>query len=99
MAKSLIHICTAEGEKILYLYSSQSAPNTYLCVEDAEDYGEAKHQLLEGTEYEYRFEDENICFGEDSPLLKPSFDEKNRGRIVTGNYVGTLHLRIVNTNN
>ena len=99
MAKNLIHICTAEGEKILYLYSPQSAPNAYLCMEDAEEYGEAKHQLLEGTEYEYRFEDENICFGEDSPLLKPSFDEKNRGRIVTGNYVGTLHLRIVNTNN
>lgn len=100
MSKNLIHICTVEGDKVLYLYPPHHSPAAYLYVENApEDYGEAPHQLLEGTEYEYRFEDEGVSFVNDSPLLKPSLDENHRGRIITGNYVGTLHLKVTEGDN
>lgn len=98
MAKNLVHIHTTEGVKVLYLYPPQNNPAAYLYAEDAAEYGEEQHQLLEGTEYEYRFEDESLYFVTESPLLKPSLDERHRGRIVTGNYVGTLHLRVMGDN-
>lgn len=98
MAKNLVHIRTTEGVKILYLYPPQQNPAAYLYVEDAAEYGEELHLLLEGTEYEYRFEDESLYFVTESPLLKPSLDERHRGRIMTGNYVGTLHLRVMGDN-
>ena len=95
MSKNLIHIHTTHGVKVLYLYSPHHNPGAYQYVEDAAEYGEAACQLLEGAEYEYRFEDNNLCFVNDSPLLKPSIDESHRGRIITGNHVGTLHLKVI----
>ncbi len=98
MAKNIVHIHTTEGVKVLYLYPPQYNPTAYQYVEDAAEHGEAQYQLLEGTEYEYRFEDEGLFFAPECPLLKPSLDELHRGRIVTGNYVGTLHLRVMGAN-
>lgn len=95
MSKNLVHIHTTEGAKVLYLYPPHHNPAAYLYVEDAAESGDATCQLLEGTEYEYRFEDNKLCFVNDSPLLKPSLDENHRGRIITGNHVGTLHLKVV----
>lgn len=98
MAKNIVHIHTTEGVKVLYLYPPQYNPTAYQYVEDAAEHGEAQYQLLEGTEYEYRFEDEGLFFAPECPLLKPSLDELHRGRIVTGNYVGTLHLKVMGAN-
>lgn len=95
MSKNLVHIHTTEGAKVLYLYPPHHNPAAYLYVEDAAESGDATCQLLEGTEYEYRFEDNKLCFVNDSPMLKPSLDESHRGRIITGNHVGTLHLKVV----
>lgn len=95
MTKNLVRIHTTDGMKVLYLYPPQHNPAAYLYVEDAAEQGEAQYQLLEGTEYEYRFEDESLSFAPKNPLLKPSIDESHRGRIVTGNYVGTLHLLVI----
>lgn len=95
MSKNLVHIQTTEGVKVLYLYPPHHNPAAYQYVEDAAESGEAACQLLEGTEYEYRFEDNHLCFVCDSPLLKPSLDESHRGRIITGNHVGTLHLKVI----
>ena len=57
MSKNLVHIHTTEGEKVLNLYPPHNNPAAYKYVEDAAESGEAACQLLEGTEYEYRFED------------------------------------------
>lgn len=96
MALNLIHIDTCEGKKELLLFTPANKPDAYLFSTDAVEHCEAEHQLLEGCEYEYRFEDINICF-DDNPIIRPSQDTKeSRGRIVTGNYVGTLHLKIKN---
>lgn len=96
MTKNLVRIHTTEGMRVLYLYPPQHNPAAYLYVEDEAEQGEAQHQLLEGTEYEYRFEDESLSFSPETPLLKPSIDESHRGRIITGNYVGTLNLKVIN---
>lgn len=82
---------------MLYLYPPRHNPAAYLYVEDAAECGEAACQLLEGTEYEYRFEDDHLCFVNDNPLLRPSLDENHRGRIITGNHVGALHLKVVDS--
>ena len=95
MSKNLVHIYTTEGEKVLYLYPPHNNPAAYKYVEDAAESGEAACQLFEGTEYEYRFEDDHLCFVNDNPLLKPSLDESHRGRIITGNHVGSLHLKVI----
>lgn len=67
---------------------------------DAADYGESRWQLQEGQEYDYEFVDsENDLIpqtrwrleGPDS-LLKQKQFHTNRGKIVTGIYVGTVHF-------
>lgn len=64
----------------------------YKEVDDAEEHGEARHQLLEGKEYEYTLPD-GLYFKK-SPVIKESRRKRNEGRIITGNYVGTLDLMI-----
>lgn len=96
MAEITIHINTCEGEKNLLLFSPTNKPDAYQFSNDAAEHCEAEHQLMEGCEYEYRFEDKDLKF-DDNLLVRPSQDIKeSRGRIVTGNYVGTLHLKIKN---
>ena len=67
---------------------------------DAVAYGESRWQLLEGQEYDYEFINaENDLIpetrwrleGPDS-LLKQKQSHANRGKIVTGIYVGTVHF-------
>ena len=67
---------------------------------DAADYGESRWQLQEGQEYDYEFvAAENGLIpqtrwrleGPDS-LLKQKQFHTNRGKIVTGIYVGTVHF-------
>ena len=96
MSKFRIPLKTLQGEASLLLFAAQE---TLGIAEDAEEFGEARFQLLEGSEYDYRFESIdhiNFC---DNPLVRPSEDEEeSRGRIITGNYVGTLHLNIKDSN-
>ncbi|MBR6054598.1 MAG: DUF2357 domain-containing protein [Bacteroidales bacterium] len=67
---------------------------------DAADYGESRWQLQEGQEYDYEFINaENDLIPElrwrlEGPdtLLKQKPFHANRGKIVTGIYVGTVHF-------
>lgn len=67
---------------------------------DAADYGESRWQLQEGQEYDYEFINaENDLIPEtrwrlEGPdtLLKQKPFHTNRGKIVTGIYVGTVHF-------
>ncbi len=67
---------------------------------DAADYGESRWQLQEGQEYDYEFINaENDLIPEtrwrlEGPdtLLKQKQFHANRGKIVTGIYVGTVHF-------
>lgn len=70
--------------------------DTYNDVDDAEENGEARHQLYEGKEYEYVLP--NGIYFEPSAVIKPSRRNPSEGSIITGNYVGTLDLKICNDN-
>lgn len=77
---------------VLHLYYTGEE---YRYAKDASEQGEAFHQLCEGKEYEYKFSHSCLRFA-DNPLVFPSPDEdESRGRLKTGNYVGTLSLPIL----
>ena len=85
-------------EGVVLLVDSSGAP---LFEEaDAADHGESRWQLQEGQEYDYEFvNSENDLIpqvnwrleGPDSILKQKRF-HVNRGKIVTGIYVGTVHF-------
>ncbi|MCQ2976136.1 MAG: DUF2357 domain-containing protein [Bacteroidales bacterium] len=72
-------------------------PNFFKEVDDAEENGEARYQLFEGKEYEYYLE-EGFHFDK-NPIIKESNIKNNEGRIITGNFVGTLELLICDKDN
>ncbi len=65
--------------------------------EDVLQYGEAKHQLLEGCTYEYQFSDKTMMFKEGSKkntIVSHSKFGKHKGSINPNIYVGTHSLEI-----
>jgi len=69
-----------------------------LAVSDAEKYGEAPVQIIEGASYEYQLPD-GYKFGLLNGIVKPSKraerNGRSEGRITPGIYVGTLTLDVL----
>tara|TARA_B110000211_G_C14088729_1_gene557915 strand:+ start:3564 stop:5948 length:2385 start_codon:yes stop_codon:yes gene_type:complete len=85
------------------------APNVYLTLHpigenasiyeidesEAQEFGEATIQILEGRRYEYELSDDDYHLEEIKKCVIPSKSKNSRGTIVTGNYVGTLELYVL----
>lgn len=71
---------------------SYSKGATILDYPDALSIGEARYQLFEGSEYQYKLTDGYIL--RDDEIIKTDGFHPSEGRIKTGVYVGTLKLSI-----
>ena len=71
---------------------SYSKGASILDYPDALSFGEARYQLYEGCEYQYKLTDGYILH--DDEIIKTDGFHPSEGRIKTGVYVGTLKLRI-----
>lgn len=85
---SLDHI-----ENSLSLEIIAKTPKTIFEKSDAELYGEASCQIMEGCYYNYRFSHPNFFFKSDEVVEKDPFN-KNQGRISPNIFVGTLNLYV-----
>lgn len=73
----------------------EEVPGSVFVIDEQEaaEYGEAFHQLVEGMNYEYSLPS-GYSFGE-SELLRPSKIEANKGLILTSIYVGSLEIDVL----
>lgn len=68
---------------------------------EADKYGEAEYQLMEGCAYEYKIEGQEhktkyiLSENTGSGIIKPSKIDRSRGRITPGNFVGTLTINLI----
>ena len=93
-----IPINKPEGIKLI-IYPLSSNAKVFE-VEQADDLGEARWQLVEGEDYEYEFQGEHGpavgYYFKEHELVRPSKSTPSRGLIKTGIYVGCLSLPVAN---
>ncbi len=81
------------GQKLI-IYG-QSRRSLIDAVDDALENGEARHQLLEGFEYQYEFTPGDYIFGPyRKDIIQPIKSHPHLGRITPNIFVGTLKLPI-----
>ena len=84
------------GGALTLVYDDQTQ-YAHVSEVDARHYSEVRHQITEGTEYEYE-----LPLGwsfEQHPTVSPSTKHPNMGRLRTANLVGLLQLRVLDGNN
>jgi predicted component of viral defense system (DUF524 family) len=79
--------------KSLTLFFDDEQDYELLSEAEAREYGEARHQIFEGTEYEYELP-AGWSF-EKHMAISPSAVHKNTGRLRTGNLVGLLRVKVM----
>lgn len=97
MANSNIDVLDSSGERIagkqLKLFYNDRSDYEFLSEDTAREYGEVRHQVFEGTEYEYELP-AGWSF-EKHVAISPSALHKNSGRLRTGNLVGLLSVKVL----
>ena len=97
MADSNIDIFDSSGEVIagkqLKLFYNDRNDYEFLSEDMAREYGEVRHQVFEGTEYEYELP-AGWTF-EKHMAISPSALLEKTGRLRTGNLVGLLSVKVL----
>ncbi|QZT37910.1 DUF2357 domain-containing protein [Halosquirtibacter xylanolyticus] len=76
----------------LELFLDERSDNTLFDCEDAQQFGEARYQMVEGCRYDYELSDSSLSLvGE---VVVPHKRKKNEGSIEPNIYVGTLTLKV-----
>jgi predicted component of viral defense system (DUF524 family) len=89
-----------KGESLSIFPIGKNAHIFEIEPQEAEEFGEATIQILESKRYEYEFSNPAYKLADfNSKHFIPSNSKtSSRGTIAPGNYVGTLELNIINTN-
>lgn len=88
-----ISLCNSD-EVVLTLFAQQD--NSLFITEDAEEYGESPYQLKEGCKYDFELDKFKYCLAENEILTNTkSRQQITRGYIVTGIFVGTYHIDVL----
>ena len=88
-----LNVGLSQFESGLILHVIGRKPNTWFEVDDHEDHGEARYQLVEGCFYDYEFSDSSYWIPKDSNnIIQPHPRNKHLGTISPNIYVGTLSL-------
>ncbi|GEM_PF-2768072 len=85
----LNHICP-----VLILTIDAKKDNSLFDCNDAEQEGESRYQLMEGSFYDYEFSDSNYIFKK-AEFIQAHTRNQHIGIIAPNIYVGTLTLEIV----
>ncbi len=62
---------------------------------EADEFGEATIQVIEGRRYEYELSDSKYQLGKTKECIPSKSETNSRGTISPGNYVGTLELSVI----
>ncbi|MCF7885627.1 MAG: DUF2357 domain-containing protein [Candidatus Marinimicrobia bacterium] len=90
-----------KNDKINLRIVPESGSDSLNTVDDAQadEYGEAKYQLMESCAYEYKIfsehESPNYYLEKISEIVKPFKTDKSMGRITPGIYIGLLTLELM----
>ncbi len=90
-------------DKVTLSIYSTSAPMYQITEADAVEYSEARWQLQEGKEYDYEIMEDgadalNWTVDDAQPIFFVNPRYKNRGKIKTGIYVGTVRFKVRDLN-
>lgn len=80
--------------KALTLVVDDGKDYEILSEDEAREYGEARHQIFEGTEYEYELPAVGWSFAKHEAIF-PSTRHPNAGRLRTRNLVGLLTVKVM----
>lgn len=91
MNKLNIHLTLKDGRTVSLALSGQEGTLFSISSEEAQEYGEAPYQLVEGKSYEYKI---TTGFRLENEIVTPSRLNESSGILQTGNLVGTLCIAI-----
>lgn len=96
-----VEILDAEGKPLagvaLTLVYNDKTQYAHVSEADARFYSEVRHQITEGTEYEYELPP-GLSF-EKHPIVSPSTKHPNMGRLRTANLVGLFQIKVLGGSN
>ena len=88
-----IPLTSVSNELELFIYEEFDGTLSEISDIEADEFGEAKYQLLEGRNYNYYFKDNNYQLKEQSGIvINSKRKDVSEGRITPNIYVGTLTL-------
>ncbi|MBL7471359.1 DUF2357 domain-containing protein [Robertkochia sediminum] len=83
-------------EGLILIIDARKRNTLFDSLTDADQYNEARFQIIEGHFYDYTFNDPEFHFAESTkPIVQPHSRLKHTGVIAPNIYVGTLRLQVV----